>query len=179
VEQATDELLAAGDEALTAGDWIAARDAFRAALDRDQTPEALAGLGEALWWLGDTRASIDHREQAYAGFRRRRNAIRAANLALGLSVHYQANVGNAAAATGWLARARRLVEEGPIEDLKGWVMLIEAGEGGDPAAIELLTRETLAFARAVGDLDIELCALAQLGSSLVSQGRDRGGGPAA
>ena len=123
MEQATDELLAAGDRALTAGDWIAARDAFRSALDRHQTPEAMAGLGEALWWLGETRASIDHREQAYAGFRRRRDDIRAANLALGLSILYQASVGNAAAATGWLARAKRLVEEGSIAELKGWVML--------------------------------------------------------
>jgi hypothetical protein len=40
-------LLASGDEALKAGDWIAARDAFKRALDVAETPEALNGLTEA------------------------------------------------------------------------------------------------------------------------------------
>jgi DNA-binding CsgD family transcriptional regulator len=171
VLQSTDDLLAAGTEALKAGDWAAARDSLRAALDREETPEALGGLGEALWWLGETEASVDCRERAYAGFRRRPDPVQAANLALVLSIHYRASVGNRAAAAGWLRRAKRLVEEHSIEELGGWVMLFDADEAGDPATVEALTSETLAFARDAGDLDLELCALAQLGSCLVSQGR--------
>jgi ATP/maltotriose-dependent transcriptional regulator MalT len=171
VHQPDADPLSVGNEALKAGAWAEARDRFRAALELKETPEALAGLGEALWWLGETQASVDFRERAYAAFRRRPEPIQAANLALGLSVHHRANLGNPAAAAGWLQRARRLVEEHSIKELRGWVMLLDADELGDPARAEALTQETLALARDAGDLDLELCALAQLGSCLVSQGR--------
>jgi ATP/maltotriose-dependent transcriptional regulator MalT len=170
VDQPGGDPLATGDEALQAGNWTAARDAFREALDREETPEALGGLGEALWWLGETHASVEYRERAYAGFRRRGDPFPAANLALGLSVHYQANVGNAAAAAGWLRRAGRLVDEHGIEALRGWVMLLDGGDEGD-RSLEARTRDVLSLARRSGDLDLELCALAQLGSCLVAQGR--------
>lgn len=171
MHQPGEDLLAVGNEALKAGDWGAARDSFRAAIAREETPEALDGLGEALWWLGETHASVDHRERAYAGFRRRPDPVQAASLALGLSIHSRANLGNRAAAAGWLRRARRLVEESSIDELRGWVMLLDADEAGDPATVEALTLDTLEFARDASDVDLELCALAQLGSCLVSQGR--------
>ena len=162
--------LEVGSAALRTGDWLVARDAFRAALDREETPEALAGLGDALWWLGETQPSVVHREKAYALFRRRPSPAEAANLALGLSIHYRANVGNIAASAGWLARAKRLVEEAQLDEFAGWVALFEA-QDGDPGAVEIHTREALRIARDAGDVDVELCALAQLGSALVSQGR--------
>jgi DNA-binding CsgD family transcriptional regulator/tetratricopeptide (TPR) repeat protein len=171
VEGFREDSLAAGTEALRAGDWLNARDSFRAALEREETPEALAGLGESLWWLGETQPSVEYRERAYAGFRRRAEHAQAVNLALGLSIHYDANVGNAAAAAGWLARAKRLVEENALEEFGGWIELFEAGEASDPAAAEGRTREALAIAQKSADPDLELCALAQLGSTLVSQGR--------
>lgn len=164
-------LLAAGNLALQAGDWLSARDSFRAALDVDETGEALKGLGEALWWLGETRESVAYRERAYADFRRRRDSIQAVSIALGLCVHYQANMGNSAASAGWLARARRLVAEEELDDLRGWVLLLEAGEGEDPSEGEQLAREARNLAAGSGDLDLELCSLAQIGSCLVDQGR--------
>ena len=166
-----DPLLAAGSAALQAGDWLEARDAFRAALEFRKTGEALNGLGEALWWLGETRESVAFRERAYADFRRRRDPAQAASIALGLSVHYRANMANNAASAGWLACARRLVEEHELGDLQGWVLLLEAGETGDPVDGERLARETRELAVASGDLDLELCALAEVGSCLVRQGR--------
>ncbi len=48
-----EQQLAAAHEALTAGALIIARDSFRAALDEEESPEALSGLANALWWLGD------------------------------------------------------------------------------------------------------------------------------
>ncbi len=84
--------MSAGDSALAAGDWSAARDSFQAALDLGQSAEALNGLGQALWWLGETQASVDYRERAYAEFRRRPDPVQAAIIALGLCVHYQANI---------------------------------------------------------------------------------------
>ena len=163
--------LAAGQAALSAGDWLEARDAFRAALELGENGEALNGLGEALWWLGETRESVNCRERAFSDFRRRRDPLQAASVALGLCVHYQANMGNAAASAGWLARARRIVEEAELDELWGWVLLLEAGEAEDPAEGERLARETRELAARSGDLDLELCALAQIGSCLVDQGK--------
>ena len=170
VEDAWEASIAAGDAALKAGDWLAARDAFHKALELSETPDALNGLGEALWWLGETSASIDYRERAYSGFRARPDPEPAVGIALGLSIHYQANVGNAPASSGWLA-AKRLVDEFALDPYRGWIALFEAGEAGDAVAIERLSRDALGVARDARDVDLQLCALAQIGSALVSQGR--------
>ncbi|MGH2751252.1 MAG: LuxR C-terminal-related transcriptional regulator [Actinomycetota bacterium] len=164
-------LVVAGEDALKAGDWAAARDSFRAALDLGESAEALNGLGEALWWLGETQDSIDYRERAYAEFRRRALPVQAATIALVLCTHYQANVGNPAASAGWLARATRLVEEFELEDFRGWLLLMQGAEADDPATGEKLAREAQQLATRAGDLDLELCALAQVGSCLIKQGR--------
>lgn len=164
-------LIAAGDAALQAGEWAAARDAFQEALALGDTAEALNGLGDALWWLGEISASIDLRERAYSAFRARPDPGRAVGIALGLTIHYRANVGNGPASSGWLARARRLVDELALEPYRGWIALFEAGEAADPTTVERLSRDALDAARRAADVDLELCALAQIGSALVSQGR--------
>ena len=54
-----------------AADWAGARDAFAAALVAEPgDPEALDGLGQSLWWLGQREAAIESRREAYAAFRR-------------------------------------------------------------------------------------------------------------
>jgi DNA-binding CsgD family transcriptional regulator len=164
------EWLDEGERALRAGDWIVARDAFQEALGQAETPEALNGLGEALWWLGATQDSIAARERAYAAFRHHRNPAEAAGVALGLCVHYRANMGNAAASAGWLARAERLVDEFGLKDLRGWLLLMQSEEV-DPVSSEALARQAKGLASGSGDLDLELCAISQVGSALVSQGR--------
>lgn len=165
-----------GDRALTAGEWVAARDSFRAALQVKETPEALNGLAQALWWLGATNESIVARERAYVAFRHRQDPAQAASIALNLSVHYRANVGNAAAAAGWLGRAARLVDEFGLTELRGWILLLRADEV-DPVTCEKLARQAKEISSRSGDLDLELCALAQIGSALVSQGREKEGFP--
>ena len=67
----TDTLIETGREALETGDWAAARDAFAAAVGADETPEALLGLADALWWLEDVEDSQRRRERAYVALRRR------------------------------------------------------------------------------------------------------------
>jgi ATP/maltotriose-dependent transcriptional regulator MalT len=172
----TEALIEKGDRAIRAGGWVLARDSFHAALQIEDSPEALNGLGDALWWLGETHASVEARERAYAGFRRRRDPARAADVALVLCIHYRANVGNAAAAAGWLARAARLIDEFGLEQHLGWLTLMRAGES-DPHTSEQLAREAKEIASRSGDVDLELCAIAQIGSALVSQGRVEEGLP--
>ena len=94
--------VAVGTAALEAGRWEEARAAFAAALAERETPRALDGMGVALWWLGETRASVAHTERAYAGFRRAGDAVSAAMAAMSLCVTWISNFDNhAAAGGGW------------------------------------------------------------------------------
>ena len=60
-----DPACAAGDEALTRGEWTVAREAFDASLEGGETPEALEGLGLAAWWLDLADVVFDSRERAH------------------------------------------------------------------------------------------------------------------
>jgi DNA-binding NarL/FixJ family response regulator len=164
-------LLATANEALKAGDWSAAKAAFEAALEREETAEAFFGLGDALWWLGDVEAAIRCRERAYAEFCRRPDPLQAAIVAMRLCLTYRANLGNRAASRGWLRRAARLVDDFQVEPLRGWVLLTQAHDADDPAAGERLAREAHEIARRSGDADLELCALSEIGAWLVELGR--------
>ena len=90
----TIDLVATGEEALSAGDWEAARDAFASAVAAGPSPEALDGLGRTLWWLGDVDGAIEHRERAYAILRKTGESTAAARIALWLAREYLEAVGN-------------------------------------------------------------------------------------
>jgi DNA-binding NarL/FixJ family response regulator len=160
-----------GRAALEAGRWEEARAAFAAALEERETPEVLDGMGAALWWLGETRASVAHIERAYTGFRRAGDAVAAAMAAMSLCVTWIANFGNHAAASGWLARADRLMEDADPNPLQGWLWLLRGYLDPDPGRARELQQRVLELARTTGDPDLELSALGDLGLTLVSQGR--------
>jgi len=44
-------LLARAQQAIEAGEWSTAREAFEAVLESEESGEVLFGLGVALWWL--------------------------------------------------------------------------------------------------------------------------------
>ena len=164
-----EKLLSEGSSALEQGRWRDARSAFEAALEYGPRPQALDGLGEALWWLGDPRRSNELREQAYARFRRAGESDRAILAALGVAITYEANFGNNQAATGWVARAGRLLA-GDDDPLARWVLATRAYVTTDlPTAIALYER-ALAVARTIGDIDLELSSLSGLGERLVMAG---------
>src|SRR5919106_4544356 len=100
-------------------DWAGARDAFAAALEQDaDDPEALDGLGQSLWWLGEREAGIDRRREAYVAHQRRGDARNAGRLATYLAGEHRID-GKHAEAAGWLSRARRLLAgEGPGPGLR-------------------------------------------------------------
>jgi tetratricopeptide (TPR) repeat protein len=165
------EPLAAGQAALEAGRWEEARAAFAAALAERETPQALDGLGVALWWLGETRASVAHGERAYARFRRAGDAVSAAAVAMRLCITWFSNFDNHAAAGGWLARAERVLGEADPNPLRGWLWLLRGYLEPDPGRAGELQRRALGLARTGGDVDLELCALGDLGLTLVTVGR--------
>ena len=171
---ASEDLAVAGHRALADGEWTVARDAFRAALDArgdDGSGDALLGLSGALWWLGDLHAAVGYRERAYAAFLRAGDPLNAAFVAWQLSLDYQDGLGNTAAGQGWLAKARRLVDDEGLEPLRGWVLLLDAHYAVDPKECERLAGQVLDLARETADADLQLCALSQLGAALVDQGR--------
>ncbi len=164
-------LLSAAREAIAKGDWRAANASFEAVLEREETAEALLGLGTTLWWLGETEAAVRYQEHAFAAFRRVAGHAQAASTAIGLYFIYRISLGNAAAARGWLERAARLVEQFGLAPLAGWVSLMRAHDSDDPTAAERWAREAREMALQFGDTDLELCALSQTGAALVQMGR--------
>lgn len=167
-------VLVRAQQAIESGQWSAAREAFEAVLEAEESGEALFGLGIALWWLGETDAALRHWERAYAVFRKRSDLELAVLAAFYLCLAYKMSLGNDAAAQGWLGRAASLVEEFELGPMIGWVLVARAyvaTEAGHPQAGERYAREAREMAREAGDADLELCALSELGAALVELGR--------
>ncbi len=149
---------------------------FQEATDLTDSPEALDGLGRALWWLRDERGAVVHRERAYAGFRRDGELARAARIALWLSREYLLAFDNDAASRGWLARAERLLRDvAPGAERAGSTSRAprrRATRGDRSLASPPRLSTSLSL---TGDMDLELRALAQLGLAEVTLGEtDRG-----
>jgi DNA-binding NarL/FixJ family response regulator len=171
-------LLEQGATALAGGDWGRAQQAFEAALEEDaDSPDALMGLGGALWWTNRVAEAPVLWERAYAGFRRRPDPTQAVLVAVNLSITYAANFGNLAAARGWAARAERVASDVGEPLLNGWVLITKSQFADAPSTAQASIRAAHDIAREYRDPDLELCALAALGASLVDEGRVDEGTP--
>jgi DNA-binding CsgD family transcriptional regulator len=137
-------------------------------------PEALFGLANALFWLGDIAGTIANCEKAYAGFRRRGDAMFAAGAALSLVGYNKGYLGNTAAARGWLSRAARIIES-EVPQLRGELLGATAYVTDDPVESEALARQAAEIGRANGNSDLELMAMHAVGQALVQQGRTEEG----
>jgi tetratricopeptide (TPR) repeat protein len=170
----TEALFVRAHQAIKDGQWSTAKEAFEALLEPEESGEALFGLGIALWWLGETEASLRHWARAYAAFRRRPDPVQAVLAAFYLSLAYRMSLGNHAASRGWLGRAASLVEEFDLGPMNGWVLVARAylaTDTGHPHAGETYAREARQIARDAGDADLDLCAMSELGAALVEIGR--------
>jgi len=162
----------AGDELLSRGAWSDARAAFEAALRDRESPEALEGLGLAAWWLDDADATFAARERAYRLYRHGGDARGAGRVATWLAWDYNAFRGESAVANGWLRRARSLLETVEPCSEQGWLCLREASVllAAEPELARGRTQEAIALGRRLGDVDLEMTALALHGLVRVSQG---------
>ena len=166
-------LLATAGEALSAGRWGEARVNFEAILEVEESGEALFGLALALWWLRDSVSSVRLQERAFGMFRRDGDNENAFFTAMYLCLGYDMTFGNRSASRGWLAKARRVVEDCGLDALRGWVLLCEAVtlHHEDPAASAEKAREALDVARETRDADLDVCARSELGAALVELGK--------
>jgi DNA-binding NarL/FixJ family response regulator/tetratricopeptide (TPR) repeat protein len=165
------DLLTRGAALLAEGDWQAAKDTLGQAGD---APEALSGLGEALFWLGDIPRALALRERAYVAFREGGNKSSAARMALWLATEHTV-VGNDAVGNGWLGRADRLIGELGACVERGWLLLCHSRRSPDPKAAEPLAREALELAQTLGDRELEIAAISQRGRSLLATGQTQQG----
>ena len=162
--------LDAGRHALEAAQWGEARAAFEAALADEESPDALDGLGLALWFLGDVREAIAAREQAVEGYAREGRCDDAARLAVWVS-HQHLIGGRASAARGWLARAERIVEGTGTCPGQGWVAVERARHAENLEERVEHARRALSIARETGAGDLEVFAVSLLGRAEVGAGR--------
>lgn len=165
------DLVVQGAAALTRGEWIEARQLFETALQHDETPAALEGLGDALFWLQEFNASIECRTRASTIYQETGDHCRAARAAVWLAITYVSALGNGAAANGWVQRAERLLDQSGSCAERGWLLQLRGKTTPDAAAALRLARDALAIARQYGDLDLEAWSLAEQGVALVSTGQ--------
>jgi len=169
------DLLRAGDEALSRGEWEQARAYFEAAHERGESIEAIEGLAMAAWWLDNGELTIESRERAYRLYRERGDAAGAARMAIWLAWDYLAFRGEPVVARGWLQRAHRLLDGlDPVPE-HGWLAIRE-GEvafllDNDLAATRRLAERARTVGSSLGVLDIELSALGLEGLALASEGK--------
>ena len=166
-----DRRLVEARAAFARADWRSAKERYERALAADPgDPEALDGLGQSLWWLGEKRAGIELRAKAFAAYQRRGDRERAGFVAVYLAAEYRI-AGNASVAQGWLGRARRMLDDVNACTALGWLELELSKRATEPAGEEQHARRALELARRIGDSDIEAAALSHVGLALVSQGR--------
>jgi DNA-binding NarL/FixJ family response regulator len=160
-----------GRRALAAGDWTGAAAVFELATATDASADALAGLGLARWWLRDVKGAIDARTRAYGALVREKRFREAARTAVWLAREYRTVDGGGPVADGWLARARKADEADGAADSYGWIALAEGEAASDPHERVVRLTVAAAHARAAGDADLEIVALARLGVAEVCVGR--------
>jgi LuxR family maltose regulon positive regulatory protein len=168
------DLLHEGHDALARGEWELAGRCLEAVLDQGDSPEALEGLGTVAEWRGRLDDMFDLRERAYRAFREAGRPVDAGRLANQLCWDYRIFRGEPAVSNGWLQSAHRLLDGlSPVPE-QGWLALREASllvGGGELHAARKLTGDAAALGQSLGDVDIEITALALEGLALVNEGR--------
>jgi LuxR family maltose regulon positive regulatory protein len=166
--------LSAGTAALERGAWDEARSHFQASIAAGETPQALEHLGLAAWWLDDAALTFDARERAFRLYRDQDDPLGAARVALWLTWDYLAFRGDTAVASGWLERARRLLEGHERSAEYGWLLLrdgeVALFRGHDPTTARDSGVRAAALGRDTGDSSLEFTGLALEGLARVSAG---------
>lgn len=165
-------LLDLGRSALRDGDGEAARRAFERARDEGLGAAALEGLGQAAYVLVELDEAIARWQEAYAGYREAGEHTAACRTARNLAGLCGSYLGDWAVAQGWLARARRLVDDSDPDSTEiGWIALTTGMFEPDRGRKNDAFAQALAVGSARGDTDLFFTALAYFGASLVHEDR--------
>jgi DNA-binding CsgD family transcriptional regulator len=171
--------LTAGREALNAGAWADAQQAFERVLAIEEIPEALEGLGLAAWWLNRSEIVFDARERAFRAYRHRGDQNAAARVAVWLAWDSAAFRGEEGVAKGWLQRARRLLDGRPDSAehafLAARAAVFALLDDGDPVAAEALALDAIRIGQSINAIDYEMVGRALYGFALITTGRVKDG----
>ena len=174
----TAELIDEGTAALNAGRYPEARARFEAALEVEESPEALAGLAEAARWEMDAEVCGSAREAAYRLYRDRGDRARAAGVAIRIANDARLMQPDSAVAAGWRARARTLLEGLDDAPERGWLALQDAELeffAGDPDAALSASNLAVEIGRRNPEEDLELVARGMRGQAMVALGETEAG----
>ena len=170
-----DDPVAAGMAALAQGEWAQARAHFQAGLAQGDSAEAWEGLSWAAWWLGDMDLTFKAREAAYRAYRAAGHIQGAARMAALVASDFLDFRGEDAVASGWLERARSLLDGRQTCPEHGMIMLVEGDllrrSRSEPAEALKRAVEAVRIGRELGVADLEAVGLAQQGAALVALGR--------
>jgi DNA-binding CsgD family transcriptional regulator/Tfp pilus assembly protein PilF len=171
----TTELLQAGRDALSSGDWATARDALQQAVAIDPSPQALEDLGTALWWLDDQTSCLETREAAFRACRAAGDDRGAARIATMLAIDYVDFRNDVAVASGWMQRAEHLLSDIPTSDEHAWLHLYAGLKAlmfeGDFETARQRRDKAMALARELHNLDVEMMTVALDGLLLIRDGK--------
>jgi ATP/maltotriose-dependent transcriptional regulator MalT len=174
VTRSNPEPVAGAREALARGAWNEAVAGFQANLAREEAPETLEGLAAAAWWLDDETLTMSTRERSYRLYRDRGDVRGAARVAIALAWDSILWGGRVAVATGWLERARRLLEGIETSPEHGWLAVREAEIALRVDRDVVSARAHAARAAKVGESlgaeDLQVVAHALEGLALVNEG---------
>jgi LuxR family transcriptional regulator, maltose regulon positive regulatory protein len=169
------DLIDKGHQALARGEWQEAWSSFAATLAEGETAVALDGLGMAAWWLNDATTTFDARQRAYRLYTTQGQVRSAARLAAYLAMDYFYFQGAYAVANGWVGRGRRLLDGLEPGAELGWLDVAEAyiimWADLNYTTAQQLCLQAAALAKALGDVDLEMAAVAGEGLCLVSLGK--------
>lgn len=158
--------------ALRAGDAAGARRVFESALADDESGEVLEGHAGALYLEREYAASADLYERAYSAYRREGENMAAGRAARTVAWITGNIFGDWAVQSGWLARARTILEQaGEDRPEHGWVLVIKAFSEPDAKVREAFFNEAIAIGRRLDDPDLEYEALSYLGALFVMTDR--------
>jgi DNA-binding CsgD family transcriptional regulator len=141
-------------------------------------PEDVERLAMAAHLVGRDSDSADLWERGHQQCLRLGDAARAARCAFWLAFHFL-NRGDFARGGGWLARARRLLDDGQHDCAEqGYVLLplaIQRIDEGDCASACAVTRQAAEIGRRFGDLDLVTLARSIQGRALIREGKNAEG----
>ncbi len=168
------ETVAAGRQAIGQHKWDIALQAFLDA-DQDQalTPDDLVLLADAQWWKGEAEDSEATLERAYGAFLAEERKTDAAFVAARLA-HLAMRRLAMSVASGWVARAERLLEDQPESSAHSWLSLLRLNvaaeiEGDIPGGLALAD-EVIEIAQRTGTSEVASLALSIKGILTVFQG---------
>ena len=171
--------LTRGRRAYDQHDWSETHSRLRAADAKEPlAAEDLERLAVAEQMMGREDDAVATLQRAYSAFLKRGEILRAARSAGSLVMNLM-NRGDMAQAGGWLARCRRLLDDGQRDCVEAGYLLIPAAlqalmQGDIPAAAETFAR-VLEIASRFGDPDLEAMGRLGRGQSLIALG-DLGAG---